>query len=116
MMNPTDLPPPEIPGSPPAAKRRFKWWWFVAVLLAPPLLTALSVWLIDRKGDTAVGIAFCGSCLAGFISGTMLGCYIGKTVPTKVVLSIVFALILGVVFLTMSCFGCMASGYSLNLH
>lgn len=115
-MNPTDLPPPEIPGPPRTARPRFKWWLLVVVLLSPVLLTALSVWLIDRKGDTSPSIAVLGGGLAGIISGTMLGRYIGKTPQVKIVLSILFAAIFGVVCITMSCFGCMASGYNLNLH
>jgi hypothetical protein len=115
-MNPTDLPSPEIPELPHAARPRFKWWWFVAVLLSPVLLTALSVWLFAQKGDAAPSIAMLGGGLAGIIAGTMVGRRIGETTSGRIVLSIVFALILGVVCVTMSCIGCMASGYNLNLH
>ena len=115
-MNPTDLPPPEIPAPPHAGKPRFKWLLFVAVLLSPVLLTALSVWLVSDKGDTAPSIAVLGGGPAGIISGTMLGRHLGKTPQVKIALSILFAAILGVVCITMSCFGCMASGYNLNLH
>src|SRR6186997_2054235 len=105
-MNPTDLPSPEIP-APPHAGRPFKWWLFVAVLLSPVFLTALSVWLFAKDGDTAPSIAMLGGGLAGIISGTMLGRHLGKTPPVRIVLSILFALVLGVVCITMSCFGCM---------
>jgi hypothetical protein len=115
IMNTTDLPP-EIPGIPHAGRPRFKGWLFVSVLLSPVLLTALSVWLIDKKGDTAPSFAVLGGGLAGIISGTMLGRHLGKTTPVRIGLSILFALILGVVCITMSCFGCMVSGYNLNIH
>jgi len=88
----------------------------VAVLLAPALLTALSVLLFAREGDTAPVIAVFGGGLAGIISGIMLGRHFGKTLPVRIVLSILFALILGVVCITMSCCGCMASGYQFNIH
>src|SRR5436190_12976633 len=106
-MNPLDLPAPEIPGPPPATRPRFKWWRFVAVLLSPVLLTALSVWVSGGEGDTAPSVAMLGGSLAGIISGTMLGRHLGKTPPARVGLSILFALILGAVCITMSCFGCM---------
>jgi hypothetical protein len=80
------------------------------------LLTALSVLLFDKKGDTAPVIAVLGSGLAGIISGAMLGRYFGKTLQARVALSILFALVLGVVCIAMSCVGCLASGYQLNLH
>jgi hypothetical protein len=115
-MNPTDLPLPEIPGPPHAGKPRFKWWWFVAALLLPVLITALSVWLFTDEGDTAPSIAVLGGGLVGIISGTMLGRHLGKTPPVRVGLSILFALILGVVCITMSCFGCMVSGYNFRIH
>ena len=115
-MNSTDLPSPEIPGPPHAGRPRFNWWMFVAVLLAPTLLTALCVLLFDKKGDTAPVIAVFGGGLAGIISGIMLGRHFGRTLPTKVVSSVLFALILGAACITMSCCGCMLSGYQFNLH
>jgi hypothetical protein len=115
-MNPADLPSPEIPETPHTGKPRFKWWRFVTVLLSPVLLTALSVWLFTDEGDTAPSIAMLGGGLAGIISGTTLGRHLGKTPPVRLGLSILFALILGVVCITMSCVGCLASGYQLNIH
>jgi hypothetical protein len=114
IMNPTD--PPEIPGPPQAGRPRFKGWLFVAVLLSPVLLTSLSVLLIDKKGDTALAIAVLGGGLAGIIAGTMLGRHFGKTPPVKIGLSILFAAILGVVCISMSCFGCLVSGYHLDFR
>ena len=115
-MNPTDLPSPEMPGLPPAGRPRFHGWVFAAVLVAPALLTALSVLLFAKEGDTAPSIAVLGGGLAGIISGVMLGRHFGRTQPARIILSIFFALILGVACITMSCCGCLASGYQFNLH
>jgi hypothetical protein len=115
-MNPMDSPLPETPEPPRAGRPRFRGWTFVAVLLAPALLTALSVLLFDKKGDTAPVIAVFGGGLAGIVSGAMLGRHFGRTLQVRIVLSVLFALILAVVCIAMSCFGCAVSGYQFNLH
>jgi hypothetical protein len=46
----------------------------------------------------------------------MLGLRLGRTPGMRVALSIVFFLVLGAACIGMNCFGCLASGYKLNLH
>jgi len=92
------------------------WLVFLAVLLAPPLLAALSVLLFDKKGDLAPTVAMLGGGLAGIITGAMLGRRIGSSSSTRIALGILFAFIMAVVCIGMSCLGCVVSGYELNLH
>jgi hypothetical protein len=95
-------------------RARFRWWIFLIVLLSPALLTCLSVLFVSRKGDTPAAIAVLGGGAAGIACGAMLGRRFGKTAGTKIALGIIFAAILGVACIGMSCFGCLASGYQLN--
>ena len=95
---------------------RFNWRLFLAALLTPAVATVLTVLLGAKSGDPAPVVAFFGSAAAGIFCGIMLGRRLGKTTPTKIVLSLVFTLVLAVVCLGMSCGGCLASEYQLNFH
>src|SRR5262245_19568007 len=106
---------PESLSSPPSVSRpRFRWWIFLAVLLSPTVLTCLSVLFMTRKGDAPPVIALLGGGAAGIACGAMLGGRFGTTAGTKIALGIVFAVILGIACIGMSCFGCLVSGFQLN--
>lgn len=103
--------PPQRPPRPP-----FPWLHFLVLLLAPAVLTCISV-LVDRSSTgPAPAVGFIGGALGGIASGIFLGVWVGRTVAARVVWSFVFAVVCGVVSITLAMFGCLASGYSLNLH
>jgi hypothetical protein len=92
------------------------WLVFFFVLLAPVLLTVLAVLFGAKNGNAAPAITFFSGGAAGIVCGVMLGRQLGKTRPTRVILCVLFAFIMTVVCIGMSSFGCMASGFQLNLH
>jgi hypothetical protein len=92
------------------------WLIFFSVLLAPVLLTILSVRFGAKNGGASAGIAIIGGGVAGIICGAMLGRQVGTTRPLRIILGAVFAGILMVVCIGMSCFGCLAGGYQLRFN
>ena len=112
-----DLPLSEAdsvqPQSPPV---KINWLIFFSVLLAPVVLTILAVLLGVKNGNVSPGIAFFGGGVAGIVCGAMLGRQLGKTTSMRIILSILFAFIMVLVCIGMSCFGCLASGFRLNFH
>jgi len=92
------------------------WLIFFSVLLAPVVLTILAVLLGAKAGNASPGIAFFGSGVAGIVCGVMLGRQLGRTAPLRIIFGILFALILFVVCIGMSCFGCLASGFQLRFN
>jgi CDP-diglyceride synthetase len=92
------------------------WVVFLVVLLTPALLTILVVLSGGRDSGAAPAIAFLGGGIAGIICGAMLGRRLGRTTPLKIVLGLVFAMVLSVVCIGMSCFGCLASGFHLDFR
>ena len=92
------------------------WLIFFAVLLAPVIGSCIAGALDSRNGGIAPGIAMIGGGIAGIVSGTMLGCRIGRTTPVKVILSVVFSGAMVAVCVGMSCFGCMVGGYQMSFH
>lgn len=117
-MNDTNPDPalPPVVESTHGRPRRIPWFLFFAGLLGPPLLTFLVVMLVDRKGDIApvISVVFGGA--GGTLCGALLGLRFGSNTYVKVALGIVFALVMGVVVITMSCVGCLAGGFKLNFH
>ena len=99
-----------------ATKQKISWPFFFAVLLAPVLLTSLTVLIFSNKGEAASMVGLFGGGISGIICGVMLGRRFGKTHGLRIVLGVVFALIMVVVCVAMNSFGCLASGYNLNLH
>ncbi|MEO6034670.1 MAG: hypothetical protein ABIQ35_05405 [Verrucomicrobiota bacterium] len=95
-------------------QHKFRWPYFFAVMLAPVLLTILSA-LLSKEGSFAVGIALLGGSVSGIVGGAMLGREFGKTRALKITLSIVFAIIMVVVGVGMNCFGCLVSGYKIEM-
>ena len=106
-----DSNPPPIP-----TPARFNWLLLLAMLSAPAVLTVLTVLLGAKSGDPAPVAAFFGGSAAGIVCGIMLGLRLGKTTPAKIALSLLFALVMSVVCIGMSCGGCLVSGYQLDLR
>ena len=108
---------PEIPGAnasdlPPV---KIKWPIFFGVLLAPILITALIAFLGKPNEQVSPITGFFGGAAAGIACGIMLALRIGETVGTRIVHGIVLSVVFAVVCITLSCFGCMMSGYNLRL-
>jgi hypothetical protein len=93
-----------------------QWPIFFAVLLAPAILTILLVSTGMRQGDAPANFVLIGGGAAGIICGAMLGLQLGKTPAAKLGIGILFAGVMAVVCIGLSCFGCLASGFQLNLH
>jgi hypothetical protein len=92
------------------------WLVFFSVMLAPVLLTILSVRFGAKNGGASTGFALIGGGAAGIVCGAMLGRQVGTTRPLRIILGAVFAGIMMVVCIGMSCFGCLASGFQLRLN
>jgi len=92
------------------------WRAFFVILFAPPILTALTTTFITRAGDAAPAVATCASAVAGILCGVMLGRRVGKTAYERIGFGILLTAIITVACITMSCFGCLASGYELSFH
>jgi hypothetical protein len=105
-----DPPQPQ----PPASK--IKPLVFLIGLLAPAILTILAVSLGAKEGNTAPTIAMLCGTVGGIVCGIILGWQVEKSTPTRIVLSIVFSAIMSVVCIGMSCFGCLASGFHLDIR
>jgi hypothetical protein len=97
---------------------KINWWIFFAVLLAPPLLTLLAAFSTNEHAgaDAPPFVAMVGGISSGIVCGIMLALRLGKTTDTRVLLGILFCVILAVVCVTLSCFGCLAGGYKLYFH
>ena len=95
---------------------RFNWPIFCCVLLSPPLLTIFAVRFLSKSSDASLYVVLIGGGIAGIISGVMLGQRGGKTRAARIVGSILLALVMIVVCISMSCFGCLVGGYHLNIH
>lgn len=110
-----DLAPSEADASqhllPPV---KTNWWAFFFALIAPVLLSIFAVLLGANSGNTSPMIAFFGGGAAGVVCGVLLGRQLGRTVVTRFLLGVLFTLIMMVVCIGMSCFGCLASGFQLR--
>lgn len=118
-MNPesSEIPPPSDAASQPVTPAAsFNWLLFIAVMVSPVVLTSSLVVLVSTKGDLAPVTGFFGGIAAGIICGIMLGKRLGKTPGIKILLSLIFVAVMAVVCVAMTCCGCLASGYQLNLH
>lgn len=98
------------------APRKINWLLFLLALLAPPLLTVLAAMGSARNSGLPVATGLLAGGLGGIISGAMLGWRVGSTTPIRVALGIVFAGVLSVVCIGMSCFGCMAGGFKMDFR
>jgi hypothetical protein len=114
-MNPPELPASETAVAPGSARPAVRWLLFSLALLAPPFLTILVAFL-DNKGGAAPAIATLGGGVGGIVCGVMLGRRFGSTPQSKIGLSVLFALVMAVVVISMSCCGCLASGFKLDFR
>lgn len=110
-------PTPSVAEEPPS-RYKINWWIFFAALLAPPLLTLLVAFLGSGNSNEQVSpmIAFFGGAAGGIASGIMLALRLGRTTGTRILLGILFSAGFAIVCVTLSCFGCLAGGYRLDLR
>lgn len=101
------------PALPPA---QLNWLIFFAVLFAPPLLALLAARGGRPAEGMAAGIALVGGGLAGIACGVLLGRRLSRTAGMRIVLGLIFAAVLSVVCVGMSCVGCLAGGFRLNFQ
>jgi hypothetical protein len=104
-------------GTPAVAPIKISWLIFFGVLLAPLLLTILVVLLSGPHTNEQFSpiIAFFGGAGAGIVCGVMLALRLGKSMGARVGLGVLFACIFAVLGIMLSCFGCLAAGYTLNV-
>jgi hypothetical protein len=113
-----DLSTSEIGSSKPSSRTaKIYWPIFLAVLLAPTFLTMLSA-ILDRAVNQSVSlfIGLVGGGAAGIACGLMLGFRLGSTGLERIFVTLLLCLIMAVVAVTLSCFGCQAGGYRLSFH
>ena len=113
-----DLPASETGSTkPPLQSAKIYWPVFFAVLLAPAFVTMLSA-MLDHAPNQSVSpaIGLFGGAAAGIACGIMLGFRLGSTGLERIVVTLLLCLILAVVDITLSCFGCQAGGYRLSFH
>ena len=95
-MNSTTPNPPAT--TPPTSPPKTNWPLFCGILLAPPVLTMVfgleGVW--KYGGEIAIPIAIYGSGISGLICGTMLARRSGRSLVTRIVLGIFFAVGIGI--------------------
>ena len=96
VMNSTTPNPPAT--TPPTSPPKTNWPLFCGILLAPPVLTMVfgleGVW--KYGGEIAIPIAIYGSGISGLICGTMLARRSGRSLVTRIVLGIFFAVGIGI--------------------
>jgi len=113
-MNPTGpIPPPGPEPAPPTA--RLNWIVFLALLLGPAALTSLAAFT-DNKSEAAPAFALIGGAVAGVGCGILLGRRLGRGTAARVMLSLVFSAICAIACITIAMFGCLASGYQLDMR
>ena len=106
--------PEPIPTATPT--RRIAWVWLLTFMLAPAAATSLSVLLGGARNEVAPGLSLIGGALGGMGAGVILGCRFGGSSAMKVVLGIIFGGVCAVASIVMAMFGCLATGFQLNLH
>jgi hypothetical protein len=108
--------PPEQSTSPPPlpVKPKFRWGWFLLALFLPTLATIASVQF--KSQDAAPAIAVIGGGISGIVCGVLLALRLGKSPEARVGLGFAFVIVMSVACVTMNCFGCLASGFKLNIH
>jgi hypothetical protein len=101
---------------PPAPGQKISWPFFFVFLFSPVLLTIITVRLNSGQGDSSATVAFWGAVVSGIGCGMMLARRLGETTGARIMLAILLIPLMGVVCLIMNCFGCLASGATLNIH
>ena len=95
---------------------KINWMIIFGALLVPPLLTLLTAFLTKGQAHDQISpsIGFFGGGLGGIACGIMLALRVSKTVATRWLLGIAFAVIFAIVGVTLGCFGCLAGGYDVR--
>jgi len=115
-MNPSE-PTANATASPSPAKKCWTLWLiFTAVLLSPVIASCLAGALDKQNGDAAPVVALLGGGVGGIVCGAMIGWRMRKSTALRIVWGIVFAAVMVVVCVGMSCFGCLASGYQMSFR
>ena len=107
--------PPPVPSDASSAgpgKARGGWWFFFAVLVAPAVLTLLAA----KSEDLWPVFTFAGSGVAGLYCGFWLAIRQCRTIPGKVLIGLILAVVFTVVSFALCCAGCTLGGASFNLH
>ena len=90
---------------------------FFLILLGPPVLTAVTAWLVHVPNESySTTIGFFGGGAAGIACGILIGLRLGRTFSARFGLSLLFSIIMVVVCITLCCFGCNLGGYQLRLN
>jgi len=105
-------PPPQAS----RAAQNTNWLIFWIALLAPAIGSCIGGALDSRNGSVAPLITLVGGGVAGIICGSMLGRRLGKIQGAKFVLGIILALVMIVVCVGMSCFGCLVTGCQMRFN
>lgn len=90
---------------------------FFLILLGPPVLTALTAWLVHTPNESySAAIGFFGGGAAGIVCGILIGLRLGRTIGARIGLCLLFSVIMVVVCITLCCFGCTLGGYQMQFH
>jgi hypothetical protein len=110
------IQPPSTPEVAAQAPLKLNWPVFFAILFAPVVLTIVAVQVMPASNDASPAVAVIFGAVSGILCGFKLGRRFGKSPESRIGLGILFSLIMVVVCVGMSCFGCLASGYHLDLR
>lgn len=100
----------------PPIRPPFRWRQFIGLLLGPGGLTALTALLDSSSNSPAPAVALLGSLVGGLGIGVILGRRWGRNAAGQILVGLLLAVVGAVVCLTIATFGCLASGYQLNMH
>lgn len=104
---------PESPEQGPQSPK-FNWLVFLAVIFVPTLATA-AVAAANLK-TLAVVFAIGGGGLSAAVTATLLARRFLKSHTARAGFGIILFGVFTVAFVTMNCFGCLASGYKFNMR
>ena len=111
----------KLPNALPPVK--IKWLWFWMALMAPPFLTLLSALVVKQTMPAHASnesisplVALVSAALGGTACGIILGLRQGRTISSRIVISLVWAAVLFIVCLIVCCVGCGFGGYQMRLN
>ncbi|HXI70422.1 MAG TPA: hypothetical protein VNN22_08720 [Verrucomicrobiae bacterium] len=102
---------PDNPSLPPVS---VNWWIFFTILLAPAVLALLGSLL--KVGGLSVGSPLIGGSIAGIVCGILLARRVGRTTGARVGLGFLFVALMGFLSFALAFTGCMAGGFTFNMH
>ena len=79
------------------------------ILFASVVLTIVTVQVMPKFSDAPAVVALFFGTASGVLCGIRLGRWLGKSLESRIGLGILLSLIMVVVCVGMSCFGCIAS-------